>query len=110
MKYLFQLIFSLFSIAIFSQSNVNVVVFDTLYLSDKTNGALDSIEMKYQSSSMVFPQLSKGNFGSFLNPFLVSSPAGSLYHNPSQENNTISFSALPHIGVAYVLEAKGLNI
>ena len=37
---------------------VNVVVFDTLYLSDKTNGALDSIEMKYQSSSMVFPQLS----------------------------------------------------
>ena len=109
MKYLFQLIFSLFSIAIFSQSNVNIVVFDTLYLSDKTNGALDSIEMKYQSSSMVFPHISKGNFGSFLNPFLVSSPAGSLYHNPSQENNTISFSALPHIGVAYVFGSQGVQ-
>jgi len=107
MRYFFQVVIMLFGFNAVTQINSDSFGFDTLKIEEKTNGSLDSIAFQSRSSSMVFPLLSSSSTASFLSPFSLFSPSGNIFHTPFQKTNPITFSALPHIGVAYTFGSQG---
>ena len=107
MKYAFQVIFFLVSITAYSQVNGGVVTFDTLKFAHKTNGGLDSIDQHSHSSSKAFPIIYPRSMGSFLDPFSMLLPAGSVFHSTYNKQAVLHYSALPHVGVAYTFGSQG---
>ena len=91
-----------------SQMDSNIQL-DSLKITYKTGGALDSVDR----ISLVYPNsFSNNNFQNFqfLDPsFYLNPEKGILFSNPTI-NNQLYFTALPHIGFSYVFGTQGIQL
>jgi hypothetical protein len=87
--------------------NVNHFNYDTLKYRYLTFGDLDSMDIssKRFSTSFMFSDLNQEAY--LINPAFLFAPGNTVYKNFNSEVPQIQFTALPHIGLGYVMGAQG---
>lgn len=90
----------------FGQIDSNFKI-DSLSIVYRTGGNLDTVDKQSHVFSASFPLLNAGTAQLFPKPELLFSPEIGILQGNYLQNNRLIFTALPHIGFAYVFGAQG---